>query len=264
MPETMTLERPTAVEDNWEIPRPDVSHLITETEEPVDNIISEKQMRLLTRPLYSSWSGLTDEQDNPRTFVVFANVGLYFSPHESFLVPDVMLSLDVQLPEDITVRESRVYFAWEYGKPPDVVIEIVSNRKGNEDGSKMHDYARGGIAYYVIYDPEAWLSQEPLRVYELQGRRYVRRADAQLPDIGLAMTLWQGEFETWARTWLRWCDPAGNILPTGEERAEMEKERAEVEKERAEMEKERAVTAEEKAARFAAKLRELGLDPEQV
>jgi Uma2 family endonuclease len=251
MPETMTLEPEMAVRyDPDEVPRPDVSHLITETEEAVDNIISEKQMRLLTRPLYSSWAGLTDEQGNPRTFVVFANVGLYFGTHEPYLVPDVMLSLDVEVPEDITVRESRVYFAWEYGKPPDVAIEIVSNRKGNEDGSKLHDYAQGGVAYYAIYDPEAWLSDEPLRVYELQGRRYVRRPDSQLPDVGLALTLWQGEFETWTRSWLRWCDPAGNLLLTGTERAEMEKQRAD--------------TAEEKAARFAAKLRELGLDPEQV
>ena len=250
MPETMTLEAPADVDFDLEIPRPDISHLITETEEAVDNIISEKQMRLLTRPLYSSWQGVTDEQGNPRTFVAFANVGLYFGRHEDYLVPDVMLSLDVHLPEDISIRESRVYFVWEYGKAPDAVIEIVSNRKGNEDGSKLHDYAKGGVAYYVIYDPEAWLSEEPLRVYELQGRSYVRRQDFQLPDLKLAMTLWQGEFETWTRSWLRWCDPAGNILPTGAERAEMEKERA--------------VTAEEKAARFAAKLRELGLDPEQV
>ncbi len=31
---------------------PDVSHLITEDDTPVDNLFSEKQQRLLTRPLY--------------------------------------------------------------------------------------------------------------------------------------------------------------------------------------------------------------------
>ncbi len=264
MPETITLEAPAPPEYDFVIKRPDVSHLITETEEPVDNITSEKQMRLLTESLYSSRSEITDEQGQPRPFAVFANVGLYFGLHEAHLVPDVMLSFDVQVPDDTSEQEHRTYLSWEYGKVPDVVIEIVSNRRGNEGGSKMRDYARGRIQYYVIYDPDAWLSEEVLRVYELQGSRYVRRADFQLPDTRLALNLWQGEYEGNRRSWLRWCDAEGNLIPTGEERAEREKERAEREKERAERERERANTAEEKAARLAAKLRELGLDPEQV
>lgn len=257
MPETMTLEAPADVDFDLEIPRPDISHLITETEEAVDNIISEKQMRLLTEPLYSSRSDVTDEHGEPRQFAVFANVGLYFGLHEPHLVPDVMLSLDVQVPDDPSPKEHRTYLCWEYGKVPDVVIEIVSNRKGKEDGSKMLDYARGRIEYYVIYDPEAWLSNDALRVYELRGRRYVRRRDFRLPYTRLALTLWQGEYEGNTRTWLRWCDAQGLPIPAGAERAVVAEERAVVAEER-------AATAEEKAIRFAAKLRELGLDPEQV
>ena len=34
---------------------PDVSHLVTEDDEPLDNLPSEKQQRLLTETLYSSW-----------------------------------------------------------------------------------------------------------------------------------------------------------------------------------------------------------------
>ncbi len=264
MPETMTLEAPADVDFDLEIPRPDISHLITETEEAVDNIISEKQMRLLTRPLYSSWPGLSDEQGNVRPFAVFANVGVYFGLYEAPLVPDVMLSLDVRVPEGSSRKEHRCYLCWEYGKAPDVVIEIVSNRKGNEDGSKMHDYARGGVRYYVIYDPETWLSDEVLRVYELRGRRYIRRQDFQLPDTELALTFWQGAFEGIARAWLRWCDPAGNVIPTGAERADAATEKAARAEQHITTAEKRIATAEEKAARFAAKLRELGLDPEQV
>jgi hypothetical protein len=43
--------------------------------------------------------------------------------------------------------------------------------------------------------------------------------------------------------WLRWWDSAGNLLLTGEERAEREKERGD---------------------RLAARLREMGVDPEGV
>ena len=33
-----------------------VNALVTEDGEPVDNVFSEKQQRLLTEPLYSSWT----------------------------------------------------------------------------------------------------------------------------------------------------------------------------------------------------------------
>jgi len=36
----------------------DTSSLITEDGAPVDNIYSEKQMRLLTEPLYNTWGAL--------------------------------------------------------------------------------------------------------------------------------------------------------------------------------------------------------------
>ena len=77
---------------DWEIPRPDVSGLIIQDDTPVDNLLHEKQMRLLTEPLYSSW-----ETDRP--FLALANVGLFHEPKQTPVGPDVMLSLDVALPE---------------------------------------------------------------------------------------------------------------------------------------------------------------------
>ena len=41
---------------------PDISALITEDDTPVDNLPSEKQQRLLTEPLYSSWTGPGDNR----------------------------------------------------------------------------------------------------------------------------------------------------------------------------------------------------------
>jgi len=35
--------------------RPNVDHLVTEDDTPVDNVFSEKQQRLLTEPLYASY-----------------------------------------------------------------------------------------------------------------------------------------------------------------------------------------------------------------
>ena len=66
---------------------PQVSHLITEDDTPVDNMPSEKQQRLLTEPLYSSWSG----PGAGRIFLAAANVGVFPVPRNPAIVPDVFL-----------------------------------------------------------------------------------------------------------------------------------------------------------------------------
>jgi Uma2 family endonuclease len=228
----------------------DVEHIVTEDETPVDNIFSEKQQRLLAESLYTSWPGPVDENNQLRPFLVAANVGIFPSLHRPPLVPDVFLSLDVTVPENWYEKRHRTYFFWEFGKPPDVVIEVVSNRKGNEASSKMREYALMGIPYYVIFDPTAQLSDEPLRVFELRPRSFQRSTDNFLPLVGLGVRLWEGSYEGKSAAWLRWCDQHGNLIPTGKEQAEQAAQRAEAEAQR--------------ATRLAARLRELGIDPRQV
>lgn len=227
-----------------DIPQPDISHMITEDNQPVDNLFSERQMHLLKDSLYASWGG----PGAGRAFIAMANVGLFFAPHEDPLVPDVLVSLDVRPPEDVWLKQHRSYFVWEYGKPPDVVIEIVSNRKGGELSNKRGSYARLGIAYYVVYDPDEQLSAQVLHVYERRRTTYVEMPEYWLSDLGLGLTLWQGECEGIQATWLRWCDEDAQILLTGQERAQLEHQRAEQERQRAE--------------RLAAQLRALGIEPD--
>ncbi len=224
----------------FDIPKPDLTHIITEDDTPVDNIFSEKQPRLLTESLYTSWQGPDDDE---RKFVALANVGLFFVADNKPLVPDVLVSLDVELPEELWEKHHRSYFVWEYGKPPEVVIEIVSNRKGNEDGDKLQRYAQQGIAYYVEIDPDHNLSNQTLRLYERHGARYVEREDHWMPEMNLGLLLWEGVYEGKKDMWLRWCDLHDNLVATGAEKAAQEKDRAD---------------------RLAAKLRELGVDPDSV
>ena len=147
---------------------PDVEHLVTEDDTPVDNVFSEKQQRLLTEPLYSSpgWVG------KDRKFIALANVGLFYAIRQPPYVPDMLLSLDVELPADLWPKSHRSYFVWEYGKPPDVVVEVVSNEEGRERSEKLGGYARIGVRYYVIYDPQRMLDERavsrfPVGRYEL-------------------------------------------------------------------------------------------------
>jgi hypothetical protein len=194
---------------------PDVTDIVIDDGEPVDGMITEKQMRLLTEPLYTSWAG----PGRRRPFAALANVGLFHTYKKPPIVPDVMLSLDVEWPQDLSKKENQTYFVWVVGKLPEVAIEIVSNRAGGEDSTKMQEYARIGIRYYVIYDPEQILSRDVLRIYILYGLGYKPHKNGWLGDIGLGLRLWKGNFEKIDGTWLRWCDRQKQVLPTGAEEA---------------------------------------------
>src|SRR5207245_2013847 len=83
---------------------------------------SAKQQRLLVESLYSSWAG----PGEGRSFLVEANLGVFYSVHRPPMVPSVVLSVDTRPPEDLWARAKHAYFMWEYGRPPQLVIEIVS------------------------------------------------------------------------------------------------------------------------------------------
>lgn len=203
-----------------------------EDDEPVGNLFFARQQRLLVEPLYSSWTPLPNEEGeislgSPRPFLADANVGVFFAVHQPPLVPDMFLSLDIQTGPDWNADECRSYFVWEFGKVPDVVVEVVSNREGHELGSKLRRYAEWGIPYYVVFDPFHELSETTLCVYEFGfGKRYRPRDNWNLPTVGLSLTLWDGEFEGIRDTWLRWCDAEGQMIPTGKERSAQEAARA--------------------------------------
>ena len=236
----------------------DYDHLITEDDEPVDNIPSEKQQRLLTESLYSSLA------ETDRKFLVCANVGIFALLKGSPVVPDVLLSMDVEVHEDWWAKAHRTYYIWEYGKSPDVAIEIVSNKVGDELGGKLKKYARMKVGHYVVYDPTHQLSAETLTIFHLDGLTYRRDEARYFPDVKLGLTLWEGEYEGIHTTWLRWVDELGNLIATGREGKEQE--RAAKEQERAAKEEERAAkeAALQRTAKLEALLRQLGQDPNQV
>jgi Uma2 family endonuclease len=224
---------------------PDYDKIVVDDGAPVDNMYIEKLYRLLTEPLHTSWAGRGD----PARFVAVADVGLFHTRKEPPLVPDVMVSLDVPPRPDLLQREHRSYFMWEIGKPPDVVIEIVSDRTGGEEHHKMRAYARIAVPFYVIFDPQEELQHGVLRAFKLDGGQYQPTEPAWLAKVGLGLTLWEGPFEGQRQTWLRWCDRDGQVIPTGAERAEDEKRRAD--------------SAEEKARKLAERLRSLGINPDE-
>ncbi|MBX3167758.1 MAG: Uma2 family endonuclease [Candidatus Eremiobacteraeota bacterium] len=283
----------TTNDDCWV--EPDIRHLITEDDTPVDNPFHERQQNLFSECLHADY--------HPgRPYVCFTNVGLYPSPYVEALVPDLMLSMDVSLPADIWEKGNRAYLVWRYGKPPDLVIEVVSNRKGGEATHKLERYEGMRVSYYAIYDPRGHLSKKrPLRLFELRGGKYVECLDPTQPLelLGLKLALWDGTFQQVKGRYLRFADLDGRLLPTGAElleieaarlreteakaeqaeakaeQAEAKAEQAEAKAEQAEAKAEQAEAKAEQAEakaghvaseneRLKARLRELGIDPEGV
>ena len=238
----------------------EMEDLVTEDDTPVDSILSEKQQRLLTEPLYGAWAGPETTTPGQCRFMALANVGLFYALRQPPLVPDMMLALDVPgVGPDLSQKANRSYFIWvQDGKPPTVVVEVVSNREGGEDGDKLRKYEMIGVPYYVIFDPWRLLSERMLRIHQFAGtgKGYIEQIGGLLDTVGLGLTLWQGEYEDMEALWLRWTDREGRLIPTSAEWARREQQRATEAEQHAEQERQRA-------ERLAARLRELGVEPSE-
>ena len=223
-----------------------IEEIAVEDGEPVDNFLSEKQMRLLTEPLYTSWKSEIHSR-----FLVASNVGIFTKILHGGVAPDVLLSMGVEKPKSSPKNEDKCYYLDKLGKAPEVVIEIVSNREGDELDGKLNIYGKIGVKYYAVYDPYRYILKEhPLLCYEYNnGVLSVMQYPLWFPEAGLGLCLWEGFFENEYRSWLRWCYSHGGIIPTGKEVSVLEKLRADKEEIKAEMEHVERKKAERKAER---------------
>ncbi len=257
-PTTQTSADPLATEQatNGDLPAldpalwPNLDDLITEDNTPVDSIFIEKQQQLLKEPLDCSWDG----PEEGGTFLAMTIVGLFPTAKNPAFVPDFMLGCGLTLGEDMWAKENRSYFVWVFGKPPELVMEIVSDKRGGEESHKFKAYARMKVPYYVIYDPRRILGEEVLRVFALEVNKYVPARAEWFPHLRLGLTRWEGEYQGINGTWLRWCDEDGKVLLTGKEKSADERGRAEEQQRRAD-------TAEEQKQRLIAQLKALGVEP---
>jgi Uma2 family endonuclease len=186
--------------------------------------------------------------DNPNVFV--AGDLLWYpveGDNKTRVAPDVMIVLGRPKGD----RGS--YKQWEEDNiPPQVVFEILSpgNTK-REMNRKLLFYDRFGVEEYYLYNPDN---------NELSG--WVRREgflDLIEPMVDWVSPLLQIRFDL-STDELQIFRPDGQRFLSYVEIAQ----RAEEERHRAEEERQRAEEAEARANRLAQKLREMGIDPEQV
>ncbi|BAC91071.1 Uma2 family endonuclease [Gloeobacter violaceus] len=177
-----------------------------------------------------------------------------------FYVPEVPPTLGGQ------VRRS--YVLWQEHIPPLVVLEFASG-----DGSEERDRTprRGKFwiyervirpAYYGIYE----VRKASVEVYELVVGHYRRmrpneRGHFAIEPLGVELGIWPGRYLDMELPWLRWWDAAGNLLPTGQERAQGAERRAEQAEVEARQERTAREQAELRTAILEERLRRMGLDP---
>lgn len=174
------------------------------------------------------------------------DMGIYYAPSIPQLVPDGFLSLGV---ERFIGEEGRLsYVLWEEDNiVPLFALEVVSKTYGGEYEKKKLDYAQLGILYYAIYVPSRRYrrKREPLEVYRLVDGSYILQPNSQvwMPEIGLAIGRERGVYLGRSREWLYWYDQQGRKLPTPEELLQQQSDRAE---------------------RLAQRLRDLGINPDEI
>ncbi|MEB3149293.1 MAG: Uma2 family endonuclease [Sphaerospermopsis sp.] len=166
------------------------------------------------------------------------------------------------------------YVTWQETANPFVVVELLSPGTEDEDlgnkqiqkdqlptnkpPTKWEVYERIlRIPYYIVFSRYT----NELRAFHLVGGHYepmnLINGLLPMPELGLSLGLWSGSFRGISKLWLRWFTLDGELIPEPTEEATNAKERAII----AEQE---ATQAKRKAEILAEKLRQLGVNPDEL
>ncbi|MCS7045065.1 MAG: Uma2 family endonuclease [Gemmataceae bacterium] len=241
---------------------PDHTQLPDHDEVPMNNFLEPWQSALLTNTLLPRLYELYPEGD----FAIGQNSGIYFErtdpPNLGCRAPDWFLVLEV--PKLLGGILRRSYVLWQELTAPLILLEYASD-SGDEERDQTPKTGKFWIyerrirpAYYGIF----LHTGAKLEMYQLVGNRFAAltpNAAGRFPiePLGVELGVWKGTFGQYETDWLRWWTNTGLLLPTGDERAEQERQRAEQERQRAEQERRRAEA-------LAAKLQQLGIDPQSI
>lgn len=215
--------------------------------------------------------------------------------------PKASLSPDVFVIFGVSNRKRRSYKAWQEGnKLPDFVLEITSrSTKRQDEEDKPRLYASLGVNEYFQYDPTADYLNPQLRGGQLvngvyqplplsstpHGLLYIHSPvlglDLQLhppyPELGLAPAAQALRFydpQTGAKLLSReeleqlreTLQEENNLIQQERDNAQQERDNAQQERDNAQQERKNAQqerdVARQRAEELAARLRELGIDPE--
>ncbi len=206
----------------------------------------------------------------PERVLVASDLNLYYDSRNPlwYKRPDWFAAVGVSRLYE--AREMRLsYVVWQEGVNPFVMVELLSPGTEKEDlGQSVRDVVKPPskwevyerilrIPYYVIYSRYT----NELHIFELRGTQYqeltLNEKRFWFSELELGLGLWQGSYQGVDGLWMRWYDATNNWIPTPTELAVQLRDRAEVERQQREL-------AQQRAERLAARLRDLGVNPEEL
>lgn len=235
----------------------------------VENFQEHPQSIMLTESLWPVLQRLHPDGQ----FAVGQDSGIYWRntdpPLRGCVAPDWFYVPNV--PPMLQGQVRRSYVLWQEEQSPRLVVEFVSG-----DGSDERDRTPGEgkfwiyenrihAAYYAIYE----VDPGRVEVWRMVGDTYElvaanERGHYSIAAMGIELGIWEGSYKNFHLPWLRCWDNEGQLLPVDSERAEEANRRADEEKRRAEEADRRAEEADRRAQRLAARLRELGGNPDEL
>ncbi|RZM77827.1 Uma2 family endonuclease [Leptolyngbya iicbica] len=242
---------------------------------PDDYVLPDDPVENLQQPLLAA--ALTDALGaagwiRPEMLIA-SNFGLVATVAGKTVVkaPDWLYVPQVQPVAESVIRRS--YTPHAEGAAVAIVMEFLSETETGEYSvrpvypyGKLFFYQRIlQVPTYVLFDP----ASVTLQVFRLEGETYqATEPDAQgrfwLPEMQLFLGIWQGTRLGTTTHWLRWWDADGNLLLWSSEQAEEARKQAEQAQQQAEQAQQQAEQERDRADQLAAKLRDLGVDPEQL
>jgi Uma2 family endonuclease len=242
---------------------PPSSELPDSDDIPVDNEDQSWIPNVLLMLLKSMWG-------DRHNWFFGVDMGVYHTTGKNVrvpVVPDGFLSIGVVGRKNNKSRRS--YVLWEEDNiPPILTLEVVSWTPGGEYDDKKEIYAKLGVLYYVIYNPEFWRrdGHQPLEIYKLVNNRYQLQIGEPfwMPEIGLGIGRSPEIFTDSLEEVLSWFDERGDRYLRSEEKATQAQQKADqAQKEAAQAQRETS-QVQEKADRLLAKLQELGIDTTEL
>jgi len=251
------LDEFSAWPDHTQLPESDGSFVKNFQEHPQSILLTDSLTPVL-EPLHPDGN-----------YAIGQDCGIYWRytdpPEQGVVAPDWFYVPNV--PPLLEGATRRSFVLWKELAAPLIVLEFASG-----DGKEEHDatalsretadttskpgkfwiYERAiRIPYYGIYQ----IKNSLLTMYHLRDFAYQRMSPNQrghypIAPLQVELGVWEGEYLGQHTNWLRWWDQQGNLLAIGQERARSAEQRAH--------------SAEQRASKLAARLRALGVNPDEI